>query len=248
MIPAARPEIGDEERAAVDRVMRSGMLAQGPEVAAFESEFSAIVNGMHSIAVNSGTSALHMAFLAAGVGAGDEVIVPSFSFAATANSVALAGATPVFVDIELDHFNAAPAAIEAAITPRTKAIMPVHLYGHPADLVAIKAIADKHGLLLFEDAAQAHAASVDGVPVGAWGIAASFSFYPTKNMTSGEGGMITTPSEEVARMSRVLRNQGMERRYENEVVGFNTRMTDIHAAIGRVQLTKLAGWTAKRQA
>ncbi|MCC6856692.1 MAG: DegT/DnrJ/EryC1/StrS aminotransferase family protein, partial [Microbacteriaceae bacterium] len=137
MIPAARPEIGDEERAAVERVMRSGMLAQGPEVAAFESEFSAIVNGMHSIAVNSGTSALHMAFLAAGVGAGDEVIVPSFSFAATANSVALAGATPVFVDIELDHFNAAPAAIEAAITPRTKAIMPVHLYGHPADLVAI---------------------------------------------------------------------------------------------------------------
>ena len=248
MIPAARPEIGDEERAAVDRVMRSGMLAQGPEVAAFESEFSAIVNGMHSIAVNSGTSALHMAFLAAGVGAGDEVIVPSFSFAATANSVALAGATPVFVDIELDHFNAAPAAIEAAITPRTKAIMPVHLYGHPADLVAIKAIADKHGLLLFEDAAQAHAASVNGVPVGAWGIAGSFSFYPTKNMTSGEGGMITTPSDEVARLARVLRNQGMERRYENEVVGFNTRMTDIHAAIGRVQLTKLAGWTAKRQA
>ncbi len=247
MIPAARPEIGDEERAAVDRVMRSGMLAQGPEVAAFETEFSAIVNGLHSVAVNSGTSALHMAFLAAGVGPGDEVIVPSFSFAATANSVALAGATPVFVDIELDHFNAAPDAIEAAITPRTKAIMPVHLYGHPADLVAIKAIADKHGLLLFEDAAQAHAASVNGIPVGAWGIAGSFSFYPTKNMTSGEGGMITTPSDEVARMARVLRNQGMERRYENEVVGFNTRMTDIHAAIGRVQLTKLAGWTAKRQ-
>lgn len=247
MIPAARPEIGDEERAAVDRVMQSGMLAQGPEVAAFEKEFSAIVNGLHSVAVNSGTSALHMAFLAAGVGPGDEVIVPSFSFAATANSVALAGATPVFVDIELDYFNAAPAAIEAAITPRTKAIMPVHLYGHPADLVAIKGIADKHGLLLFEDAAQAHAASVNGTPVGAWGIAGSFSFYPTKNMTSGEGGMITTPSDEVARLSRVLRNQGMERRYENEVVGFNTRMTDIHAAIGRVQLTKLAGWTAKRQ-
>lgn len=248
MIPAARPEIGDEERAAVDRVMRSGMLAQGPEVAAFETEFSSIVNGLHSIAVNSGTSALHMAFLAAGVGPGDEVIVPSFSFAATANSVALAGATPVFVDIELGYFAIDPAAIEAAITPRTKAIMPVHLYGHPANLVAITAIAEKHGLLLFEDAAQAHAASVDGVPVGAWGIAGSFSFYPTKNMTSGEGGMITTPSAEVARLSRVLRNQGMERRYENEVVGFNTRMTDIHAAIGRVQLTKLAAWTAKRQA
>ena len=247
MIPAARPEIGDEERAAVDRVMRSGMLAQGPEVAAFEKEFSAIVDGLHCVAVNSGTSALHMAFLAAGVGAGDEVIVPSFSFAATANSVALAGATPVFVDIELDYFATAPAAIEAAITPRTKAIMPVHLYGHPADMVAIKAIADKHGLLLFEDAAQAHAASLNGTSVGAWGIAGSFSFYPTKNMTSGEGGMVATPSEEIARAIRVLRNQGMERRYENEVVGFNTRMTDIHAAIGRVQLTKLAGWTAKRQ-
>jgi len=247
MIPAAKPEIGAEERAAVERVMLSGMLAQGPEVAAFESEFSAIVDGRHSVAVNSGTSALHMAFVAAGIGAGDEVIVPSFSFAATANAVGLAGATPVFVDIELDHFNMDPAAVEAAITPRTRAIMPVHLYGHPADLVALSAIAEKHGLLLFEDAAQAHAASVNGKPVGAWGIAGSFSFYPTKNMTSGEGGMITTASDDLARMSRVLRNQGMERRYENEVIGFNTRMTDIHAAIGRVQLTKLAGWTAKRQ-
>jgi perosamine synthetase len=247
MIPAAKPEIGAEERAAVERVMLSGMLAQGPEVAAFETEFSAFVDGRHSIAVNSGTSALHMAFLAAGVGPGDEVIVPSFSFAATANAVALAGATPVFVDIETDYFAIDPAAVEAAITPRTKAIMPVHLYGHPADLVALTAIADKHDLLLFEDAAQAHAASVNGIPVGAWGIAGSFSFYPTKNMTSGEGGMITTASDEVARMCRLLRNQGMERRYENEVVGFNTRMTDIHAAIGRVQLRKLAGWTAKRQ-
>lgn len=247
MIPAAKPEIGRQERKAVDRVMRSGMLAQGPEVAAFEKEFSTHVAGRESVALNSGTSALHMAFLAAGIGPGDEVIVPSFSFAATANSVALTGATPVFVDIELDHFNADPAAIEAAITPRTKAIMPVHLYGHPADLRAISAIAEKHGLLLFEDAAQAHLAAVDGVPVGAWGIAASFSFYPTKNMTSGEGGMVTTPSAEIARAIRVLRNQGMERRYENEVVGFNTRMTDIHAAIGRVQLTKLPAWTAKRQ-
>jgi len=247
MIPAAKPQIGFRERRAVDRVMRSGMLAQGPEVAAFEKEFSALVAGRESIALNSGTSALHMSLLAAGIGPGHEVIVPSFSFAATANSVALTGATPVFVDIELDHFNADPAAIEAAITPRTKAIMPVHLYGHPADLRTISAIAEKHALMLFEDAAQAHLASVDGVPVGAWGIAASFSFYPTKNMTSGEGGMVTTPSAEVARAIRVLRNQGMERRYENEVVGFNTRMTDIHAAIGRVQLTRLPAWTAKRQ-
>lgn len=248
MIPAARPEIGEDERAAVDRVLRSGMLAQGPEVAAFESEFAAIVDGRRCIAVNSGTSALHLAFLAAGVGPGVEVIVPSFSFAATANAVALAGATPVFVDIETDYFSIDPAAVEAAITPRTKAIMPVHLYGHPSNMVALTAIAEKHGLQIFEDAAQAHAASVDGVPVGAWGVAGSFSFYPTKNMMSGEGGMITTSSEEVERQARMLRNQGMERRYENEVIGFNMRMTDIHAAIGRVQLGKLAGWTAKRQA
>ncbi len=248
MIPPAKPEIGADERAAVDRVMQSGMLAQGPEVAAFEEEFSALVNGRHSVALNSGTSALHMAFLAGGVGPGDEVIVPSFSFAATANAVALTGATPVFVDIELDTFNIDPAAVEAAITSRTKAIMPVHLYGHPAAMGAIMAIAGKHDLQVYEDAAQAVAASVDGTPVGAFGVAASFSFYPTKNMTSGEGGMVTTASAELARTVRLLRNQGMERRYENEVVGFNTRMTDIHAAIGRVQLTKLAGWTAKRQA
>ena len=247
MISAAKPLIGDDERAAVDRVMQSGMLAQGPEVAAFEAEFASLVDGAHCVALNSGTSALHMSLLAAGIGPGDEVIVPSFTFAATANSVALTGAVPVFVDIELDYFNADPLAIEAAITPRTKAIMPVHLYGHPADLVAISAIAEKHGLLLLEDAAQAHAASVNGKPVGAWGVAGSFSFYPTKNMTSGEGGMVSTPSTEIARAIKVLRNQGMEQRYQNEVVGFNTRMTDIHAAIGRVQLTKLPGWTQTRQ-
>lgn len=248
MIPAAKPLIGDEERAAVDRVLLSGMVAQGPEVAAFETEFSAIINGRHSIAVNSGTSALHLSLLAAGIGSGDEVIVPSFSFAATANAVHLAGATAVFADIETDYFALEPAAVEAAITPRTKAIMPVHLYGHPANLPALRNIAERHGLLLIEDAAQAHAASYDGVPVGAWGDAASFSFYPTKNMTSGEGGMVTTASDEIARQMRLLRNQGMEKRYANEVIGFNTRMTDIHAAIGRVQLTKLAGWTAARQA
>ena len=247
MIPAARPIIGDDERAAVDRVLRSGMIAGGPEVAAFEEEFSAIVAGRHSIAVNSGTSALHMAFVAAGIGAGDEVIVPSFTFAATANSVALTGATPVFADIEADYFCLDPAAVEAAITPRTRAIMPVHLYGHPAAMHRFAEIAAKHDLLIFEDAAQAHAAALDGTPVGAFGTAASFSFYPTKNMTSGEGGMVTTGDADIARRVKLLRNQGMERRYENEVIGFNTRMTDIHAAIGRVQLAKLAGWTKQRQ-
>lgn len=248
MISAAKPYIGAEERAAVDRVLASGMLAQGPEVAAFEQEFSEVVDGRECVAVNSGTSALHMAFVAAGIGVGDEVIVPSFSFAATANSVALAGATPVFADIEGDQFNLDPAAAEAAITPRTRAIMPVHLYGHPANMTAFTELAERHDLLLFEDAAQAHAASLDGTAVGAFGIAGSFSFYPTKNMMSGEGGMVSTGSPELARMVRLLRNQGMEKRYANEVVGFNTRMTDVHAAIGRVQLQRLAGWTEARQA
>jgi perosamine synthetase len=247
MIPAAKPLIGDEERAAVDRVLRSGGLAQGSEVAGFEAEFSEFVDGRLCVAVNSGTSALHLGLLAGGISPGDEVIVPSFSFAATANAVRLAGAVPVFVDIEPDHFCIDPSAVRAAIGPRTAAIMPVHLYGHPAAMSELMALAEDHGLLLIEDAAQAHAASLDGRPVGAFGQVAAFSFYPTKNMTSGEGGMIVTPDKQVARQARLLRNQGMERRYENEIVGFNTRMTDLHATIGRVQLRKLPEWTAARQ-
>jgi dTDP-4-amino-4,6-dideoxygalactose transaminase len=153
----------------------------------------------------------------------------------------------VFVDIEPDHFCLDPAAVEAAITPRTKGIQPVHLYGHPADMTALRAIADRHGLAIYEDAAQAHAAEWEGRRVGTFGDFAMFSLYPTKNMTSGEGGMVSCRTEEIARNVRLLRNQGMERRYENEVVGFNARMTDVHAAIGRVQLAKLAGWTKQRQ-
>lgn len=248
MIPIARPYIGDEERAAVDRVLRSGMIAGGPEVEAFEAEFAEYVGGdVHCIAVNSGTSALHMGLLAAGIGAGDEVIVPSFSFAATGNAVALAGATPVFADISADDFNLDPDAVRAALTERTAALMPVHLYGHPARMHELTQIAEDHGLLLLEDAAQAHGASLDGTNVGAFGRMGAFSFYPTKNMTTAEGGMITTDDEAVARMARLLRNQGMERRYENEVIGFNTRMTDIAAAMGRVQLQRLPGWNDARR-
>lgn len=248
-IPPAKPIIGEDEVEAVSAVLRSGMVAQGPQVAAFEEEFSQeLVDGAFSVAVNSGTSALHLALLAAGVGPGDEVIVPSFTFAATANSVAITGATPVFVDIEADYFCMDPKAAEAAITERTKAIMPVHLYGHPAAMTQFEAIADKHGIALFEDAAQAHGASLHGQNVGTFGLAAAFSLYPTKNMTSGEGGMITTGSEEVARRARILRNQGMAKQYANELVGLNNRMTDIHASIGRVQLKKLPGWTQTRQA
>ncbi len=248
MIPAAKPIIGDDEREAVDRVLRSGMLAQGPEVAAFEEEFSAHVGGRHCVAMNSGTSALHLGFIAAGIERGDEVIVPSFSFAATANSVVLAGGVPVFADIDPKTFNMDPDHVESLITKKTKAIMPVHLYGHIAAMDRYEEISSKHGVKIIEDAAQGHLASMNGRNSGEFGVVASFSFYPTKNMTAGEGGMVVTDDADVARMLRLLRNQGQEIRYKNEVIGFNTRMTDIHAAIGRVQLKKLPGWTATRQA
>jgi perosamine synthetase len=248
MIPAAKPIIGDEEREAVDRVLRSGMLAQGPEVKAFEAEFSAHVGGRHCIAMNSGTSALHLGFIAAGVKSGDEVIVPSFSFAATANAVALAGATPIFADIDPTTFNMDPDHVETLITKKTTAIMPVHLYGHIAAMDLYEEIASKYGVKIIEDAAQGHLAAMNGRNAGEFGVVASFSFYPTKNMTAGEGGMVVTDDAEIARTLRLLRNQGQEIRYQNEIIGFNTRMTDIHAAIGRVQLGKLPGWTAQRQA
>lgn len=247
MIPVAKPIIGDDERAAVDAVLASGGLAQGPRVAQFEEGFSEWVDGATCVAVNSGTSALHLGMLAAGIGPGDEVIVPSFTFAATANSVALTGATPVFVDIDPVTFCIDPKAVEAAITPRSRAVVPVHLYGHPADMTTLMPIAREHGLTIIEDAAQAHGAQWDGKPVGSFGTVGAFSFYPTKNMTSGEGGMVTTADPAVARAVRLLRNQGMEARYQNEVVGLNNRMTDIHAAIGIVQLGKLRGWTEQRR-
>lgn len=247
-IPAAKPIIGDEERAAVDAVLRSGQIAGGPEVAAFETEFAdAMVAGRECVAVNSGTSGLHLGVMASGIGPGDEVIVPSFTFAATGNSVALTGATPVFVDIEPTYFCLDPDAVAAAIGPRTRAIMPVHLFGHPANMAALQLLADEHDLMIFEDAAQAHGATLDGRPVGSFGHFGMFSLYPTKNMTSGEGGIVSCATDEVARTVRLLRNQGMERQYENELVGLNNRMTDIHAAIGRVQLRKVADWTATRQ-
>ncbi len=249
MIPAAKPIIGEEGRAAVDRVLASGMVAQGPEVAAFEEEFAGeLVGGRRCVAVNSGTSGLHLGLLAAGIGAGDEVIVPSFTFAATANAVALTGATPVFADISADTFNLDPVAVEAAVTEATAAVMPVHLYGHPADMEGLGRVAREHGLQLFEDAAQAHGATYRGAPVGSFGVFGMFSLYPTKNMTSGEGGMVSCADEDIARGVRLLRNQGMEAQYANEVVGLNNRMTDIHAAIGRVQLTKVWGWTEARRA
>jgi hypothetical protein len=247
-IPPARPVIGEAEIDAAVRVLRSGMVVQGPEVAAFEQEFGELVGGRHCVAVNSGTSALQLSLMALGFGPGDEVIVPSFSFAASANAVRLVGATPVFADIEAGSFCLDPDAVAAAITPRTVGIMPVHLYGHPAAMDRIMPIAERHGLAVVEDAAQAHAAALDGKPVGSFGAAGCFSFYPTKNMHSLEGGMVSTGDAELARTLRLLRNQGMEQRYQNEIVGANMRLTDVAAAIGRVQLGQLDGWTEKRRA
>ncbi|MBT9255916.1 DegT/DnrJ/EryC1/StrS family aminotransferase [Phycicoccus sp. MAQZ13P-2] len=247
VVPHARPIIGEAEEAAVLRVLRSGRLAQGEEVEAFETEFSAHFGlDRACVAVSSGTAGLHLSMLALGIGPGDEVVVPSFTFAATANAVALTGATPVFADVD-DTFCLDPDAVEAVVGPRTVAVVPVHLYGQPAAMDRLLPLARRHGLAVVEDAAQAHGASLDGVPVGAFGDLGVFSLYPTKNMTAGEGGMVTVAAASHERLLRLLRNQGMLERYRNEVVGLNTRMTDLHAAIGRVQLTRVDAWTRRRQ-
>ena len=244
----AQPLVGQAERRAVDRVLSSGSLSQGPEVALFEEAFSELVGSRQCVAVNSGTSALLVSLLALGISAGDEVIVPSFTFAATANAVALTGATPVFVDIDPETFCIDPVAVEAAIGNSTAAVIPVHLYGHPADMGILGDIAARHGLAVVEDAAQAHGTLHPHGPVGSIGEAAAFSFYPTKNMTSGEGGMAVFADPANARRARLLRNQGMDRPYENEIVGYNLRMTDVHAAIGRVQLERLSEFNSTRRA
>jgi perosamine synthetase len=246
-IALAAPHIGEDAIEAVTRVLRSGSLAQGPEVAAFEAEFSEAHDVGEAIAVNSGTSALLLTLVALGVGAGDEVVVPSFTFAATANVVALTGALPVFVDIDPLTYCMDTAAAEAAISERTVGFIPVHLYGHPADVENLDVVARANGLFVLEDAAQAHLAALGGRPVGTFGVAGAFSFYPTKNMTSGEGGMVITSDSTLARTIRLLRNQGMKRRYENEIPGYNMRMTDIHAAIGRSQLRSLSAWNSDRR-
>jgi dTDP-4-amino-4,6-dideoxygalactose transaminase len=246
MIPIAHPLIGDEEKAAVLAVLDSGQLAQGEVVEEFEANFASWIGVKHAIATSNGTTALHVALLAHGVGAGDEVITSPFTFIASANSILYTGARPVFVDIEPDTFNLDPHLIEAALTPKTKAIMPVHLYGNPADIKAIQQIADRHGLAVIEDAAQAHGAKVRGRAVGSFGTGC-FSFYPTKNMTSGEGGMITTNDDSLADLARLLRAHGARERYRHELLAYNFRMTNIHAAIGNAQLAKAEGWTRQRQ-
>jgi dTDP-4-amino-4,6-dideoxygalactose transaminase len=246
-IPLAKPLIGRNEKRAVLKVLNSGNLAQGPVVAEFESSFSKFVGDRDCVAVNSGTSGLVTAVMSLGIGQGDEVIVPSFTFAASANSIALCGAKPVFIDIDRKTFNLDYKLLESLITPKTKAIMAVHLYGLCADMKHILEVAKKHNLFVIEDAAQAHLSAIDGQTAGTFGDVAVFSFYPTKNMTSGEGGMVVYKDSTHSRSARLIRNQGMEKRYHNEIAGHNFRMSDIHAAIGVEQLKKVEEWTEKRE-
>ncbi|WP_322513156.1 DegT/DnrJ/EryC1/StrS family aminotransferase [Chloroflexus sp.] len=245
MIPVARPLIGREEEEAVLAVLRSGMIAQGPEVERFETEFAALCGTRYAVAVMNGTIALYLALLAHNIGPGDEVITTPFSFIATGNSILMTGATPVFVDIDPHTYNINPDLIATAITSRTRAIMPVHLYGQPADMAPIMALAQRHHLVVIEDAAQAIGATYRGQPVGSFGIGC-FSLYATKNVTSGEGGMITTNDPAIADRLRLLRNHGSRVRYYHELLGYNFRMTDLQAAIGRAQLAKCERFTNQR--
>jgi perosamine synthetase len=238
-IPIAAPQMGDEERSAVLAVLDSGQLAQGPIVEAFEEEFARWCGVRHAVAVNSGTAALHLLLLAHGIKEGDEVITPAFTFIASGNVALYVGARPVFADIELETYCLDPTLVEAAITPRTRAIMPVDLYGHPAAMDDLRQIAERRGLIVIEDACQAHGAQIRGKKTGALGADATFSFYPTKNMTTAEGGMVTTDDDGIADKVRVLRQHGARDHYKHDVLGFNYRMTDISAAIGRAQLAKL---------
>ncbi len=244
-VPMARPDLSGEEIERVVAVLHSGLIAQGMCVKAFEDCFAAYIGTREAVAVNNGTAALHTALLAAGVGPGDEVITTPFSFIATANAVLYCNARPVFVDIEDGSFNISADLIEAKITPRTKAVVIVHLYGLPCDMEPILAVCQRYGLALIEDACQAHGAEYKGRKVGSFGLGC-FSFYPTKNMTTGEGGMITTDDPRLAEKMRLVRSHGQPERYRHDVLGYNYRMTEIAAAIGIVQLEKLDTWNERR--
>ena len=246
MIPIAKPLIGDEEKNAVLAVMDSGTIAQGKKVEEFERAFSAYCGTKHAVAVGNGTEALHLALMAAGVKSGDEVVTTPFSFIATANAILFCGAKPVFADIDGKTFNIDPESVKEKLTKKTKAIEPVHLFGQPCDMKAIMEIAEDHKLLVIEDACQSHGAEINGKKAGSIGHAGAFSFYPTKNMTTSEGGMITTNDDKIAEMARIYRNHGQVKRYYHDFIGYNFRMTDIQAAIGIEQLKKLDRFNGKR--
>jgi perosamine synthetase len=245
IISVAKVQVDEESIQAVLDVLKSGQLAQGPKVEQFEKAFADYIGTKYAIAVNSGTAALHVGLLAAGIGRGNEVITTPFSFIATANCCLFCDATPVFADINEKTFNIAPQLIEEKITPKTKAVIIVDLYGQPCEMDEILAICKRHSLLLIEDACQAHGAEFGGRKVGSFGLGC-FSFYPTKNMTTGEGGMITTDNEDIARRARMIRQHGQSQRYFHDFLGYNFRMTDIAAALGICQLKNLDSANAKR--
>lgn len=245
MIPVAQPVFGQAEEEAVLHVLHSGQLAQGSQVAAFEQQFAQMCGVSDAVAVSSGTAALHLALLAHEIGPGDEVITTPFSFVATANAILMVGATPVFVDIEPQTYTLDWAKVEAAITPRTKAILPVHLYGHPCVMDKLMALAEEHKVAVIEDACQAHAAQIRGKVVGSFGTGC-FSFYATKNMSTGEGGMVTTNKREIAERVRLLRSHGQQVRYVHHMLGYNLRMTEIQGALGVMQLSRLETFTQQR--
>jgi perosamine synthetase len=249
MIRLTVPDIGEEELSVVQDVLRSGYLVQGVHVADFEQSIADYLGCAHAVAVSSCTAALHLSLLALGVGPGDEVIVPDFTFPATANAVELTGARPVFCDIKSSTFCIDPDLIERLITPRSKAIVPVHEFGHPAEMTYIMALADKYGLLVIEDAACALGSEYKGKKVGTFGIAGCFSFHPRKAITTGEGGVIVTGDSALAERLRCLRNHGISiinGRIEFVEAGFNYRMTDLQGALGVVQIRKLTGLIIKR--
>ncbi len=240
--------IKSEIRAAMDRVLDTNAYILGPEVKAFEEAFAAAHDVRHAVAVNSGTSALHLALLALGVGPGDEVITTPFTFIATVAAIGYTGATPVFVDIDPGSFTLDPSKIEAAITPKTKVIMPVHLYGQPADMDPILAVAKRHGLHVVEDAAQAHLAEYKGRKVGSFGAIACFSFYPGKNLGAyGEGGAAVTNDDRYAATMRALRDWGQTERYRHAMKGYNYRMDGLQGAVLGVKMPHLDAWTEGRR-
>ncbi len=246
-----QPMIGKEEIDAATEVLKSGILTEksgmGPRVLEFEKDFAKYVGAKHAVAVNSGTAALHCALLVAGVKAGDEVIIPSFTFHATAEVVLMAGGEPVFADIDPDTYTVTTETVEAAMTRNTKAIMPVHLYGLPADLDPLKKLARDRNVALIEDAAQAHGAEYKGSKIGSVGDMTCFSFYAGKNMTTGEGGMVTTNDDDYSERLRMFRSHGEQRPYWPVAVGNNYRMTEILASVGLAQLRKLPSFLERRR-
>jgi perosamine synthetase len=251
LIPINLPSIGEEEIAAVVKVMRNGpltnALGSGPRVTQFEKEFADFAGVKHAVAMNTGTAALHSALVAAGVKQGDEVILPSFTFVATAEAVVIVGGKPIFTDIEPETYNLSPDEIEKNLTKKTKAILPVDLYGFSVDSKPIRQIADEHNLPIVEDAAQAHGATYAGKPVGYFATASCWSLYASKNITTGEGGVATTDSDEIANTLRLIRTHGEKDKYASLMLGYNYRMSEIQAAIGLVQLGKLSNFVAKRR-